>query len=181
MKPSLQKRFLRMEDLQRQINGELLSMRENCANQPPGELRWSMVQVASHLYIAEEGSLRYMQKKIQAGDALSRSGVSGNIRKWVLDIAMNSRIKFKAPEIIAHPDNELSAPAMIEKWAALRGELKEFLESVPAKYYNRELFRHPLMGRMNILQGVDFMASHMQRHLKQIRRIKSELQSPELV
>lgn len=171
----LKQKLDRLEKLKSSIIREILSMPEDKANIQPEKGKWSAVQVGMHLYTAELNGLKYMQKKIQAADKLAPSGIMGKLRTLLLRLALRINIKYKAPEIVSNPSNRITPKELKEKWTALRMELVSFLNEIPEKYHDKAIFKHPMAGKINLFQALDFMGDHMQRHLKQVNRIKNSL------
>ena len=58
-----------------------------------------------------------------------------------------------------------------KKWKQQREELREFLENLPVEYFDKELYKHPLAGKMSLYGLMDFNVAHFKRHRKQINRI----------
>lgn len=171
MNSLLQKKFERLENLKAEMLKDIFSMPDGIANQAPQEGKWSAVQTAMHIYDAELNGLKYMQKKLNAGDALRKSGFKGNFRTFLLRTAMKMKIRFKAPDIIAHPDNKRSPQELKKDWTGLRMEMVSFLNTVPEKYHERYIFKHPIAGKINLYQALDFMADHLERHALQVKKI----------
>ncbi|MCS6838621.1 MAG: DinB family protein, partial [Bdellovibrionaceae bacterium] len=60
---------------------------------------------------------------------------------------------------------------ILDEWQALRHEWTRFLEHFPANAHGRLVFRHPVAGRLTILQTLKFMADHLERHKEQMKRL----------
>ncbi|WP_425392690.1 DinB family protein [Ekhidna sp.] len=135
---------------------------------------WSIIQVLSHLNDAETASLKYMKKKVQAGDKMKNSGVGNSLRMWMTNQALKSSLKWKAPSYISNP---LSYPLeeMKSKWMETRAAIQGFVEEYPDKWMNKLVYKHPMGGRQNLNNAVDSFIYHQIHHMHQINRIKKQL------
>jgi hypothetical protein len=103
---------------------------------------------------------------------LEQAGVRAFFRSLVLNIAMRLPFKYKVPDAIAVDLTEdYSYEVLSADWKALRTEISEFLESIDEATAKKELFRHPLLGKMSLMQGLRFMNEHVARHSLQLERI----------
>ncbi len=142
-------------------------------NRKPAPGQWSVMQVVNHVMMAEAGSLNYLKKKLSDPSAIKKAGIGSAIRTWLLNLSqIIPGLKFKAPAFI----NEDKLPpvsdreAVFQQWRASRAALRAFLESQPDEIFTKEAFRHPRAGRMTIVQMLSFFGSHLNRHVRQIKR-----------
>ena len=135
---------------------------------------WSIIQVLSHLNSAETASLKYMQKKIGAGDKMQNSGLGNAFRMWFSNMAQKSSLKWKAPSYISNPDS-YEYDEIKSKWAATRQSIQQFVDEYPEQWLNKLVYKHPLAGRQNLESAVDSFIYHQIHHIHQINRIKKQL------
>ncbi len=142
-------------------------------NRKPAPGQWSVMQVVSHVMMAEAGSLNYLKKKLSDPAAIKKAGIGSAIRTWLLNLSqIIPGLKFKAPSFISEDklppvsDRE----AVFQQWRTGRAALRAFLESQPDEIFTKEAFRHPRAGRMTIVQMLSFFKSHLNRHARQIKR-----------
>jgi len=140
-------------------------------NKVPATEKWSILQIAAHLMSSENKSLIYMKKKVQAGANLPVSNISSAFRAWLLRFFLKSPIRFKAPPVLDVPEPHYEKMELIQQWNNQRKELLAFLSQLPLKHIQRDLFKHPVAGRMNIIQALRFMTTHARRHYKQMKEI----------
>jgi uncharacterized damage-inducible protein DinB len=134
----------------------------------PGPGKWSVSQVMMHLVVAEEGALAYLKKKIEYGGHL-RAGLFAELRLSLLELAIKLPFRYKAPAIVADIP-ECTFEGANERWAAVRGEMRRTYTELDEAVIDHELFKHPMVGRFGLLQGIQFMHTHMTRHLGQVER-----------
>ncbi len=137
--------------------------------QPDGE-QWSLVQILDHLIRAEEGVLRYLQKKNQAGNP-QQAGMGEALRALTMHLVLRSPLKLKIPSAIPPPENTRTAAELEQEWKQVRRELRLFLEKLPEDRTRAKLFRHPLVGYLNIFQTLRFLEDHLRHHQRQIKRL----------
>lgn len=135
---------------------------------------WSIIQVLSHLNDAETASLKYMQKKVKAGDKMQNSGLGNALRMRLTNMALKSSLKWKAPSYISSPQvyslNEIKS-----KWGKTRSQIHEFVNEYPDRWLNKLVYKHPMGGRQNLERAVDSFIYHQIHHIHQINRIKKQL------
>jgi len=135
---------------------------------------WSIIQVLSHLNEAETASLKYMRKKVQAGDKMQDSGMGNALRMWLTNQALKSSLKWKAPSYISSPPT-YPLQEMKSKWAETRASIREFVDEYPDKWLGKLVYKHPMGGRQNLKSAVDSFIYHQVHHMHQINRIKNKL------
>ena len=134
----------------------------------PGPGKWSVAQVMMHLVVAEESALAYLKKKLEYGGH-RRTGLFAGLRLSLLELAIKLPFRYKAPAIVADIP-ECSCEEANERWAAVRGEMRRTYTELDEAVIDHELFKHPMVGRFELLLGIHFMHTHMTRHLGQIER-----------
>lgn len=136
---------------------------------------WSIIQVLSHLNKAESLSLSYMRKKVQAGAKMKKINAINNFRMWVTCGFLGSGLKWKAPSYIANPKGDYSLDEIKNEWQKTRIEIADYVAEYPKELLNRAVYKHPMAGRLSLLQAVDSFIYHQRHHVHQIRRIRKEL------
>ena len=136
---------------------------------------WSVIQVLSHLNMAESLSLSYMKKKVQAGEKMARIGVINNIRMWVTCGFLTTGLKWKAPSYISQPDGNHTLQEVSDLWTSTRKEIGRYIDEYPADLLDRAVYKHPMAGRLSLMQAIDSFIYHQRHHVHQIRRIRKEL------
>ena len=148
-------------------------------NFKPETNSWSTLQVFRHM-IQSEGQINlYLRKKILGVKTIGRAGLTAKIRSIILNTAMRLSIKYKVPDAIKVDFEEnYDFEKLSTEWRFLRGEIKSFLENIDDETSRKEIFRHPVVGRMSILQGLSFMNEHLGRHIRQVERIMLHTEFP---
>lgn len=137
----------------------------------PNPETWSVTEVIYHLKVAEEAALQYMKKKLEVGGH-SKATVSAGLKQRLLNFIISLPIKFKAPKVAQIPEGtSVSYQQAKSEWNSVRSELRKHYETVDEQFISNELFKHPITGKMNLIQSVRFMRKHMNRHIGQIDRL----------
>lgn len=141
-------------------------------NTKPGgaEDSWSVADVVEHLYRSEFGIPKLFTGKTEAVADRAPDAYLEDMRKRFLE----SDKKMKASGIILPEKGEKPKETLISKFrknrleiAKLTGELN--LEALCLS------FKHPIYGYLTRLEWVHFNIIHTQRHMRQIERIKSQI------
>ena len=140
--------------------------------QQPRNSGWSPAQVITHLAIVEEGALAYMNKKREFKKHRP-VGFSSVWRSILLNNGLRLPFKYKAPGIVAEVPATNYAMAR-SRWDDARARMRIAYTEIPEALIGHDLFKHPFMGRFDLVQAVRFMRRHMHRHAGQIRRALPE-------
>lgn len=173
MKKAIKEKLQRLNDDTVKIYASLEGISQEKLND--NSYGWSIIQVLSHLNSAESASLKYMQKKIQAGDKMGDFGPSNALRMWLCNSALKSSLKWKAPSYIADPPS-FEYDEMKTKWEATRTAIEQFVDEYPDQWLNKLVYKHPLGGRQNLDRAVDSFVFHQVHHMHQINRIRKQLE-----
>ena len=170
-----QKILKRLDQLDKSLEILVLELSEYSEDQlrkqpAPGE--WSALQVVHHLITAENLSLKYVIKKLSFDPKLKPAGIQSKARVLYLWLAFNSPFKYKAPEAVK--GDHLPKDATLEKiktqWLSQRKELREYLKGLPKEVFDKEVYKHPFVGRLSLEGMLHFFQIHFDRHHRQIQR-----------
>ncbi len=174
MKKEFLVHFQRLETSRKALFQKLMQHSDDELNRKRADGGWSAIQVMQHLIQAEMGTLAYLQKKTKDISGVEKSGFMHKVRTLLLKIFLKLPIKFKAPKMVAEVPDYASLKETATQWQLIRATLLQLCIDLPEEAFEKELFRHPLAGRMNILQMLDFFDSHFERHLAQIDKVLAE-------
>jgi uncharacterized damage-inducible protein DinB len=138
-------------------------------NKKPDEGTWSVAQVCHHLYLSES----VFTQAIIYG--LNKSNGKKAEPKPV-QLAADRTQKAKAPDIVAPSDDPLDSGQIEHLLNNSRNQFYEFYNQLEDKSLLAEKSaKHPLFGYMPLDQWVELIYLHEERHIKQIKEIKSLL------
>ena len=171
MLPRLHQRFERLEIMRQKI---FIAVRESPPEylnyNPPG--KWNMLEILTHLLTAEHLSMNYIKKKSLGINEAGDSGVFESVKFLLLRISQRLPLKYKAPTyVIENTPNALSLDEIERQWDTLRNELRNFLESFDERNLQKKIYRHPVAGRLNIIQALKFFYEHIHHHKPQIEQL----------
>jgi hypothetical protein len=175
MNQKFEKQFSEIENFRKATLAELAKYAESDLQKIPGVGRWSALQAIQHLVLAEQGTNKYLTKKVQGKDKVPFAGITNEIRIGLGKIILSLPLKFKAPDIVANPPANMGLQQTIQLWDATRLEFKSICNSLSDKDLNRELFKHPFFGRLNLYQTMNFFDFHSRRHARQATRTLKEV------
>lgn len=89
-----------------------------------------------------------------------------------LIISQRLPIKFKAPKVVVdHTPVFNNAAEIAAAWNQTRVELKDLLVRFEANQLKRKIYKHPIAGKLNIIQATRFFSEHIIHHTPQIKRL----------
>jgi uncharacterized damage-inducible protein DinB len=169
MHPKLQQRYQLLEADRNQLESALASMSEELLQKPMAPGKWSALQTLRHLIMAEQSSVAYMKKKLEHAESATPAGLGARLRAGLLTGWFRLGMKAKAPKAFAEIPVSQTATAVFSDYRAVREELQHVLDGIPEALIDRELFKHPLAGRMTLDSALDFFRAHYRHHALQIR------------
>lgn len=170
MKSEFNKRYKLLEEKREQLFSELKKHSDEVLNKKPSPDKWSVMEVIQHLMKGEGASLMYLQKKTLDVSKASKTGFKNKWRYFILDTVFSLPLKFKAPQITSPKNDFVTLEELDKKWDKIRKEILEITDKINEKDFDKELWRHIISGKMNLLQMVDFFTIHFDRHREQIDR-----------
>ena len=173
--PSIQRQLHRLQLQKQNLFGILNALPVEDFFRQPDANRWSIGQIANHLYLSERNSMAYLKKKLSYPDTVPRF----HFKSWggiiLIRLVFGLHIRIKAPDSINvwKMDNLLSRDELEQKWNELRQDMKDYLELQVPVFKNKLAYRHPFAGRMSMHQMVMFLNDHFRHHQRQINRVLS--------
>lgn len=178
MHATLARRFDRLEAARARVLDTLAGREPFALNRAPAPGKWSALQVLEHVVTSEALTLGYIRKKMQAGTALPRAGVTSRLRLLALEATLASPLRFRAPAAVAGVSPAIDPAALRARWDGVRGEWRGLLEAFPAELLDRLVFRHPRAGRMSLEHAVGTLEAHLAHHVPQVERALAAASRP---
>lgn len=172
MDKSVQRRLKKMDADLTLLLKDLEPYSEAKLNEQPKAEAWSVFQVMNHLILVERSSINYVNKKLSFNPELKKTGVISGLRRVLMKVATRTPLNIKAPSAVGSeqlPDYS-TFWEVAKRWKDTRMLLREMLEGMPADMYSKEVYKHPMAGRLSLRAMVEFLDQHFQRHRKQIYR-----------
>lgn len=170
--PAFVKRYAKLNQKLTILLEDLKEHPDTFLNKSPGNGQWSALQTMYHLMLAEKKSHEYIEKKLSFEPTLKKVGVATWGRATMIKSYLSSPIKVKAPAAVGDQaiPSDLTFWEIAKPWKENRAELLNFLQTMPPEYLNKEIYKHPVGGRLGINGMLTFFETHFDRHLKQIYR-----------
>ncbi|MFJ7979913.1 DinB family protein [Lysinibacillus xylanilyticus] len=136
-------------------------------NAKPDTNSWSIAQVCHHLTLTEESFVRVIAW------GLKQENSQQTERKNVHLIADRTK-KIPAPEIVEPAEDFFTVQQIIELLDDSRKKLTTFLDTIEdPSILAEKSFKHPVFGELPLDQWVEVIYIHEQRHIEQIKEIKT--------
>jgi hypothetical protein len=146
---------------------EISSLSHDEFNKRPNSSTWSIAQICHHVALAEES----FAKAIVYG--LKKEGNNKAERKNIHTMS-DRAIKNDAPEIVMPASKPMEYQQIIGKLNDSRNYFLSVLNSVEdPSILAEKSTKHPLFGYLPLDQWVELLYLHEQRHIEQIKDIKS--------
>jgi len=133
-----------------------------------GPGRWSILMALEHVVIAEEMMLADIQA-VRAAPAGSASKSPEAFHLVIKALEKDTPVEVPLPQL--EPTGAVVLEDLIIRWEAARTGLRQALEQIPPEAVATPICRHPVAGPMDARETLEFLAMHLDHHLRQIRRI----------
>ncbi|MCM3693510.1 DinB family protein [Neobacillus niacini] len=148
---------------------EISGLSDADLNRKPNPDTWSVAQVCHHLYLSESVFTQAIIYGLNKSNGRKAEPVP-------VQLAAKRTQKAKAPDIVAPGDAPLDAEQIKELLDHSRNQFFEFYNPLEDKSILAEKSaKHPLFGYMPLDQWVELIYFHEERHIEQIKEIKSLL------
>ena len=166
-----EKQFQQLEAKKKRLFAALADYSQETLSLPEKEGAWSVLQCIHHLYITEMGTDMYIRKKTQKPELIPPSSMMAAVKLQALKYTFCSPIKFKAPEILPKAPADTTLEKIDNDWVGVRASLHALMNELPEDLQQKGIFKHPLAGRINMAQTLDFIDFHFDRHEGQVHRV----------
>jgi uncharacterized damage-inducible protein DinB len=181
MNSKIQKHWVRLEENKAYYDALLEVFNEEQLNFHPEPGAWSMLDVMQHLYTSENISLKFMQK-FDFNRKDEKVGFKSQIKTILLVNRLNSKKKYQAPKVLSEKKDSLGISQDVHEfthqWEDFRNEMFNFLNEFPEEKIGHFVFAHPAVGKLNVLQTLQFFVAHLRHHQYQIESINHHKDFP---
>ena len=169
MLSNIQKEFESLNNLLDRVLTFAGNLPEAKLHQSP-EGAWSAAQIIFHLKETERLSLGMLHKQIQKpASEIEKGGIKSSIRSFMLSRALrNYKTKFRAPAVLGDIPAKPNFTEVRKEYLEVRRQLGSLLEQFDKEMVKRAYFKHPVAGRITILQTLEFLKDHLERHEDQM-------------
>lgn len=135
---------------------------------------WSINEHLYHVWLAETLTEKYIRKKSSYPEFIKEISFLVYFRTFALRFFLNLGVKVKAPQpTTVFPEN-MNLNDLNEKWNESRKSFENLIKDlIEKKLHRKAIFRHPLMGRINLKLTLYFFNFHFKHHQKKINFLKN--------
>ncbi|NME05449.1 DinB family protein [Psychrobacillus sp. BL-248-WT-3] len=139
------------------------SLSEEEFNQKPDQNSWSPKEIMEHLVKMENTIVKGIKSELADPN-------SPHAKKKPIQVSTLRLIKVKAPKYtVPKPDYE-TKEVMKSQLHAARMELLKVYANNDYQVFQDKSLKHPLFGRVPLVQWFPFVGLHEKRHLKQLEK-----------
>jgi len=139
---------------------------------------WNALQIMEHIITSEVGTLGYLKKKTQASaDDIPAVDAESTANGVGLVSALKSDRQWQAPNVLQGPTGMHSFDALSAHWETVREDFFGFIDDLSMKYDHRQVFNHPIAGRIGLFHTLGFLATHITHHMHQLERVKKAMKA----
>jgi len=165
-------RLKRLEDLRLKLFEELEVLSNEKLNSCI-DGKWSINQILYHLWLAEASSEQYIRTKTKYPDYLVSVSPLTYLKSKIVEFLLGLGIKFKAPQVVSQFPKKIDLQKLNEQWRKSRKSFDELILELKEKNLdNKAIFKHGLLGRINLKLTLDFFDFHFKHHQKAINLLK---------
>ncbi|MBR9920839.1 MAG: DinB family protein [Bacteroidetes bacterium] len=165
-------RFDALDENLESLFSELGAFDESRLNKKPGPEKWSALQTLEHILLAEVLTLNYLKKKLSYNPTLKPANFLTALRRMLLKVYLRSPLPFPAPKPVSTENlpDQSDFEDLKTRFRAHRKDFREFVISIPQETYNKLLYKHLVVGRLDGKGLLVFVEEHFRRHRKQALR-----------
>ncbi|WMT39634.1 DinB family protein [Paenibacillus sp. D2_2] len=127
---------------------------------------WSIGQVCQHLIKTEELYVLAIKRGL-------RSNEDSIIESKPVELLLDRSRKLEAPDIVKPTEEILEREEIIEQLHISRVKFNEFLNTLEdPSVLSRRYFKHPAFQEMLLIEWLESLYLHEQRHIAQMNEIK---------
>ena len=135
---------------------------------------WSITQHLYHTWLAETSTEQYIRTKTKYPDLLKKMSFAVYLRTSLLRFFLKLGVRVKAPVSTSTFPEKIDLKILNSQWSDSRKSFQNLINSLEEKKLNNKaIFRHPLMGRLNMKLTLYFFNFHFKHHQKIINNLKN--------
>lgn len=132
---------------------------------------WSALEVAHHVFLAERGTVDSLEKL--RGRPSRRRSWKNKLGNLAVGVVFRLGIPVQNPSKVVTPDPAVSFEELEREWREVRERMLDLLQSMDEGAEKHAGMNHPIAGPMTVKETMAFLAAHLERHLKQMRRLRA--------
>jgi len=144
----------------------------------PAADRWSVADCIEHLTVVENFTVQRIQQLLEQPPA-GQPDTNGK-DQMILDRVPARATRVKGPEAVMPSGRWPDFEELLGQFEATRQRTIGFAEATLADL-RAYAFQHPFLGPLDCYQWLLFLATHCERHVRQMEEVKSDAAFPDKV
>ncbi|MDC0924055.1 hypothetical protein OAQ33_01075 [Flavobacteriaceae bacterium] len=133
--------------------------------------KWSILQILYHVWLAEISSEKYIRTKIQYPKTIIKTPLLSYAKAYLTKYFLLLGFSINAPKVTAKFPDKMSLKELQNNWKNSRSSFSKLIDELEQKQLaDKAIFRHALMGRINLSLTLYFFELHLNHHVKQINK-----------
>jgi hypothetical protein len=132
--------------------------------------KWSLLEIAEHLVLAERKILQGLPDPSELVDR--KRTVKSRIGYPLVMAVLRFGIPVKVPSRGMLPRGETTIAELRRQWDESQTWLRSYVENLGPDELGRGVFLHPVTGPLTVPQVLRMGRAHLRTHLRQIRRLQ---------
>jgi hypothetical protein len=133
----------------------------------PFNNKWSILQHLYHCWMVERGVLAYIKLKTQDPNALVKVNLKTKLKFYLFFALLRlGWVRAKAPDVVQDFPKKMSREDLFKKWEHTRAEWIVFISDLDEGIFEKGIFKHVYIGRLNKKLTLKFLHHHLVHHLR---------------
>jgi uncharacterized damage-inducible protein DinB len=154
-----------LQEIRSELFNSIEGLSDEQLNEVPSSGGWSIAQVLFHVHQVEMYFANLAQKAVEEQNEVVKD----------IDLAKVSDRTIKRKSPVEPPSEPQTREELISRLNHSRGKVIAFLNTLDLALLEEKSASHPVFGRLNLKQTMEFIGGHEKRHLNQIEEIKQNL------
>jgi len=134
--------------------------------------KWSILQILFHVWLAEISSEKYIRTKTKYPETIVKTPVLAYVKAFLTKYFLKFGFTINAPKVTTEFPRKICLQELKNSWKSSRLSFSKLIVDLEQKNLsNKAIFRHSLMGRINMSLTLYFFELHFNHHQKQIDKI----------
>ena len=134
--------------------------------------KWSILQILFHVWLAEISSEKYIRTKTKYPETIVKTPVLAYVKAFLTKYFLKFGFTINAPKVTTEFPKKICLQELKNSWKSSRLSFSKLIVDLDQKNLsNKAIFRHALMGRINMSLTLYFFELHFNHHQKQIDKI----------
>ena len=138
----------------------------------PAPGRWTIAECAEHIALVDYGLFRSLQQAMNVPDDPARRSAMQCSDVFVIKAVRSRTNAIAAPTPFVPTGRYADVAAALDAFEQQRADTIEYVQTAPGDY-RTHYTEHPFLGTLDGFQTLLTIASHGERHRKQIEEIKA--------